>query len=161
MLIPAVFFWQIALALHIIFVVVAFGTVVSFPLLASGAERLDRRSVPLILRLRQLIGRGFVNPGLLVVVLAGVYLASELHQWHYFYVQWGVGVAIVLGGLEGAFVIRQCGKLADIAQRDIDASGDGELTWSEEYTSARTRLDQISVAMAVLVIVTVYIMVVQ
>jgi hypothetical protein len=85
-LIPAVFFWQIALALHIIFVVVAFGTVVTFPLLASGAERLDRSSVPLILRLRQLIGRGFVNPGLLVVVLAGVYLASKLHQWHYFYV---------------------------------------------------------------------------
>ncbi len=161
MLAPAVFFWQIALAVHILFVVVAFGIVVTYPLLAAGAERLDRRSVPLILRLRQLIGRGIVNPGLLVVVIAGVYLASELHQWHYFYVQWGIVVVVVIGALEGAFVLRQSGKLADLAQREIDASDGGDFTWSDEYTSARGRLDQISVAMAVLVILTVFFMVVQ
>ena len=82
MLVPAVFFWQIALAVHVLFVVIAFGIVVSYPLIAIAAERHDPRSAPMILRLRQLIGRSLVNPGLLIVVIAGVYLSSELHQWH-------------------------------------------------------------------------------
>jgi hypothetical protein len=161
LLVPAVFFWQIALAVHIIFVVAAFGIVVSYPLIAIAAERLDPRSVPLVLRLRQLIGRSIINPGLLIVVLAGVYLSANLHQWHAFYVQWGIGAVIVIGALEGAFVIRQSGKLADLAERDIVASGDGEIDWSDDYLTARGRADQVNALMAVIVVVTVFFMVVQ
>jgi hypothetical protein len=161
MLVPAVFFWQVVLAIHVIIVVAAFGAVVAYPLIAIAAERLDRRSAPLLHGVRAVIGRSLVNPGLLVVLAAGIYLASDLHQWHEFYVQWGVAVIVVLGGLEGGFVIRQSGKLAELAQRDIDAAGGGELTWSPEYVSARGRSDQINVVMAVLVLVTVFFMVVQ
>ncbi|HUY58883.1 MAG TPA: hypothetical protein VMV16_04160 [Solirubrobacteraceae bacterium] len=161
MLVPAVFFWQIALAVHVLFVVTAFGIVVSYPLIAIAAERLDPRSAPMMLRLRQLIGRSLVNPGLLIVVIAGVYLASELHQWDEFYVQWGIGAVLVIGGLEGMFVIRRSGKLAELAQRDIDASGVGEVNWSPEYIAARGRADQVNTLMAMLVVVTVFLMVVQ
>jgi hypothetical protein len=161
LLVTAVFFWQIALAVHIIFVVAAFGIVVSYPLVAIAAERLDPRSVPLMLRLRQLIGRSIVNPGLLIVVIAGVYLSSELHQWHAFYVQWGIGAVVVVGALEGGFVIRRSAKLAELAQRDIDGSGVGEIKWSQDYLDARGRADQINALMAVIVVVTVFFMVVQ
>jgi nitrogen fixation/metabolism regulation signal transduction histidine kinase len=161
LLVTAVFFWQVALAVHIIFVVAAFGIVVSYPLIAIAAERLDPRSAPMMLRLRQLMGRSLVNPGLLVVVVAGVYLAAELHQWGEFYVQWGIGAVLVIGGMEGAFVIRQSGKLAELAQRDIDASGVGEVSWSQEYIAARGRADQVNTLMAMLVVVTVFLMVVQ
>jgi hypothetical protein len=161
MLVPAVFFWQVVLAIHVIFVVAAFGAVVSYPVIVLAAERLDLRSAPLLHRVRALLGRSLVNPGLLVVLAAGIYLASDLHQWHQFYVQWGIAVIVILGGLEGGFVIRQSAKLAELAQRDIDAAGGGEPTWSPEYVSARGRSDQINVAMAVLVLVTVFFMVVQ
>ncbi len=161
MLVPAVFFWQIALAVHIIFVVAAFGVVVSYPLIAIAADRLDPSSAPLVLRLRQLIGRSIINPGLLIVVLAGVYLSAKLHQWHAFYVQWGIGAVIVIGALEGGFVIRQSGKLADLAERDIVAAADGEIRWSNDYINARGRADQVNALMAVIVVVTVFFMVVQ
>jgi hypothetical protein len=161
LLVPAVFFWQIALAVHIVFVVAAFGIVVSYPLIAIAADRLDPRSAPMMLRLRQLMGRSLINPGLLIVVIAGVYLSSELHQWHEFYVQWGIGAVLVIGGLEGMFVIRQSGKLAELAQRDIDASGDGEVNWSHEYIAARGRADQVNALMAMIVVVSVFFMVVQ
>jgi len=161
MLVPAVFFWQIALAVHVIFVVAAFGIVVSYPLIAIAAEHLDPRSAPTMLRLRKLMGRSLVNPGLLIVVIAGVYLAADLHQWDEFYVQWGIGAVLVIGGLEGMFVIRQCGKLAQLAQRDIDASAAGEVNWSQEYVAARSRADQVNTLMAMLVVVTVFLMVVQ
>ena len=76
MLVPAVFFWQIALAVHIVFVVAAFGIVVSYPLIAIAADRLDPRSAPMMLRLRQLMGRSLINPGLLLVVIAGEQVLS-------------------------------------------------------------------------------------
>jgi hypothetical protein len=161
MLVPAVFFWQIVLGIHVVFVVAALGALVAYPVIALAAERLDRNSVPLFHRVRQVLGRSLINPGLLVVVLAGIYLATDLHTWHDFYTQWGLGVVIVLGALEGAFVTRQSGRLAELAQSDIDAAAGGEIKWSSDYVSARGRADQVNALMAVLVIVTVFLMVIQ
>jgi hypothetical protein len=161
MLAPAVLFSQVVVAIHVVFVVVAFGALLTYPVIAIAAERLDRRSVPLLHRVRKVIGRSLVNPGMVIVVIAGIYLASDLHDWHEFFVQWGLGAVIVIGALEGAFVIRESGRLADIAQRDIDAAGGGEIKWSEEYVSVRGRADQVNALMAVIVIVTVFLMVVQ
>lgn len=162
MLVPAVYFWQIALAVHIVFVVAAFGLVLVYPFIVIAVERFDRRSIPVLLRARQLLGRSLVNPGLLIVVAAGVYLASEQHQWHEFYVEWGIGAVLVIGALEGAFVVRQSGRLADLAERDITASaGNGQVTWSDDYLAARGRADQVNALLAMLVVVTIFLMVVQ
>lgn len=161
MLVTGAFFWQIVLAIHIAVVVAAFGVLVSYPLVAAAAERVDRRTVPVLLRVRVLIGRSLVNPGLLLVVLAGVYLASDLHQWSQFYVQWGIGAVIVIGALEGAFVIRNSGKLAVLAQRDVDAAGVGDVKWSEDYIATRVWVDRVNALLALIVIITIYVMTVQ
>jgi hypothetical protein len=160
-LVPAIFFWQIALAVHVVFVVAALGLVLAYPFIIVGVERFDRRAVPVVLRVRQLLGRNLVNPGLLLVVAAGVYLASEQHQWHEFYVEWGIGAVVVIGALEGAFVGRQSGRLAELAERDISAAATGDFTWSNEYLAARGRADQVNALLAVLVVVTIFLMVVQ
>lgn len=162
MLVAAVYFWQIALAVHVVFVVAAFGLLLAYPFVAIAVERFDRRAVPAVHQARQLLGRSLVNPGLLIVVIAGVYLAVEEHQWHQFYVQWGIGAVLVIGAIEGAFVIRQSGKLAQLAQRDLDASrSNGQLSWSSDYLAARGRADQVNALLAVLVVVTTFLMVVQ
>ncbi|MDE3134049.1 MAG: hypothetical protein KGL15_08290 [Acidobacteriota bacterium] len=162
MLVPAVYFWQIALAVHVVFVVAAFGLLLAYPFVAIAVERFDRRAVPAVLRARQLLGRSLVNPGLLIVVIAGVYLAAEEHQWHEFYVQWGIGAVLVIGALEGAFVTRESGRLAELAERDVNASrGNGQVAWSRDYLAARSRADQVNALLAVLVVVTIFLMVVQ
>ena len=162
MLAPAVYFWKIALAVHVVFVVAAFGLLLAYPFIVIGVERFDRSAVPVVLRVRQLLGRNLVNPGLVLVVAAGVYLAAEHHQWQEFYVQWGIGAVLVIGGLEGGFVIRQCGKLAELAERDIIASAAAaEVTWSSDYLAARARADQVNALLAVLVVVTIFLMSVQ
>lgn len=161
MLVTGVYFSDIVLAVHVVFVVAAFGVLICYPVIAAAAERIDRRSVPLLLRVRVIIGRSLVNPGLLFVVAAGVYLAAHLGDWGKFYVQWGIGAALVIGALEGMFVIRRSGKLAALAQRDIDASPEGDVVWSDEYLSARTRADQVNALLAMIVVVTVYLMAVK
>lgn len=162
MLAPAVAFWQIALAVHVVFVVAAFGLLLAYPFIVIGVERFDRRAVPALLRVRQLLGRSLVNPGMLIVVIAGVYLAAHGHLWQQFYVQWGIGAVVVIGALEGAFVVKRSGKLADLAERDINASAAGaEFSWSPEYLAARTRADQVNALLAMLVVVTIFLMVVK
>ncbi len=160
-LIPAVYFWQVVLAIHVLFVVLAFGVLVSYPFMLIAAERIDPRSLPTLLRLRRLLGRGLVNPGLLVVVAAGVYLAIHLNAWQDFYVQWGIGAVVVIGALEGALVTRQSATLAALAQRDIDASAGGEIDWSAEYLKLRGRAEQVNALLAIIVVVTIFVMVVQ
>ena len=90
MLVAAVSFPQVVLAIHILAVVIGFGSVFAFPILFAAAARTDPGVTPWLLRARQRLGRYLVNPGLLVVIIAGIYLASKLHQWGNFYVGWGV-----------------------------------------------------------------------
>jgi len=162
LLLPAaVVFWQVILAVHVVFVVSAFGLLLVYPLITIAAERIDRRSLPVILRVRMLLGRSLVNPGLLVVVISGVYLAAQQHQWSDFYVWWGVAAALVIGGLEGALVIRQSATLAELAERDVGLFGAGDGGWSSDYLAARNRADQVNALLAVIVVVTTFLMVVQ
>jgi hypothetical protein len=161
LLIPAVFFWQIILAVHVVFVVAAFGLLLSYPLITMAAERIDRRSLPAILRVRMLLSRSLVNPGLLLVVISGVYLASQQHQWGDFYVWWGIAAALVIGGLEGALVSRQSAGLALLAERDVGLFGSEQGSWSSDYITARGRADQVNALLAVIVVVTTFLMVVQ
>ncbi len=161
MLAPAVAFWQVILALHIVAVVAAFGVTFAYPVIFAVGVRIDRRAIPWFHRVQVQVGRRLLNPALLVVILAGVYLASKLHQWHAFYVQWGIGVALVIGGLEGAFMMPRERKLADLAERDIERAGAGEVTWSAEYEKLGRQVGAVAALMGVLVIVTVYLMTVQ
>jgi hypothetical protein len=117
--------------------------------------------MPWFHRMHVQIGRRLVNPGLLVVVLAGIYLASKLHQWSSFYVQWGIGVALVLGGLEGAFMMPRSRRLAELAEADIERAGGNEVTWSAEYEKLGRQAGTVGALMGLLVIITIYLMTVQ
>jgi hypothetical protein len=159
-LVPAVAFHQIVAAIHVMAVVVAFGVTFSYPLFGVVGSRLDPRALPWFHRMQQTISRRLVAPGLLVVLVAGIYLASDLHKWSHFFVQWGVAVVIVLGGLDGGYMVRQYGKLAEIAGRDIAAAADGEMALSADYTATINRVAIVGAVMNVLVLATIYVMVV-
>ncbi len=158
MLVSAVLFWQVVTAVHVIAVVGAFGFVMAYPFVALSAGRLDARSLPALHRARQQIGRLLVNPGLALVLVSGIYLASDLHYWKQFFAQWGIAMVVVLGGLEGAVVIRQEGKLAELAEAQLAAGPSTVGTLSPQYVRARNLSQRASWVMAVLVIVTIYFM---
>ncbi|MGI8412090.1 MAG: hypothetical protein ACR2LV_04595 [Solirubrobacteraceae bacterium] len=157
MLLTGVAFSQVILAVHILAVVATFGVTFAYPLMALVA-RSDPRTAPGVHRLRMLIGQRLINPGLLVVLLAGIYLASDLHQWKKFYVQWGFAAVVVLGALEGGVMIRGERKLARLADRELGGSSPGGVTWSAEYSALRKRTAAVGGVMSLLVVVTVYLM---
>ena len=75
--------------------------------------------------------------------------------------QWGLAIAVVLGALAGAFFVPRERKLAEFAERDIAAAGDGDVQWSEEYQALRTRVGAVGGLAALLVLITIYFMTVQ
>ncbi len=164
MLVSAVAFSDFILAIHILGVIIGFGSVFAFPVLFAAASRTDPAVLPWLLRARQRVGRYLVNPGLLVILVAGIYLASDEHQWGNFYVGWGIIAVIVLGALEGSLIIKPAAQLATLAERDLAATAvpaGGQrtsATWSPEYTASLRRFTLVGNAMALIVLVTVFLM---
>jgi hypothetical protein len=161
MLIQAVVFWQLVLAVHIVAVVAGFGVVFAYPVFVLAGARLDPRAMPWFHRMQQMVGRRLINPALGVVLIAGIYLASDLHQWKQFYVGWGVVAVVVIGALEGAVMIPGEGRLAELAERDIAAAGDGAVAWSPEYQAQVRRVGAFGALLSLLIVVTVFLMTVQ
>lgn len=164
MIATAATFSDFILAVHILAAVIGFGVVFAFPILFAAAARLEPGVTPWLLRARQRVGRYLVNPGLLVLLLAGIYLATDEHQWSYFYVQWGIAAVIVIGAIEGALMVRQSGRLAGVAERDLAAAGVAagghrvSAQWSREYTRGQRLLNVGGGLIQIIVVLTVFLM---
>ncbi len=141
-------------------VVIAFGVTFAYPIMFAVAARRDPRGLPLLHRIEYTIERMLVNPGLLLVVIAGVYLASKGHYWSDFFVQWGLGAVVVIGALVGSVMIPTSKRAEQIATRDLAAGGDGEaqVELSDEYRALVRRLTRVGTLLSVLVLVTIFFM---
>ena len=157
----AVMFWEVVLAVHIAAIVIAFGVTFAYPVMYAVGMSREKRSMPGFHRIQDSVGKFVISPFLALALLCGIYLASKLHAWSSFYVQWGLAVIIVLGGLGGAFFAPRERKLAELADRDIAAAGEGEVTWSEEYDALRKQVALVGYISNVLVVLTIYFMTAQ
>jgi hypothetical protein len=157
----AVAFYEVVLALHIIAVVFAFGATFAYPVLLGAVAKADPRALPALYRALHAISQRVIMPGLAAVMVFGIYLASHLHLWHTFFVQWGLGVAIVIGAVEGAYLGRRERRLVEVADRDVAAAGDGEVAFSAEHDSLVRRIGGVGALMDLLVLLTIYFMATQ
>jgi hypothetical protein len=155
---PAASLFEVVLAIHIMAVVVAFGVTFAYPIMFAVAARHDPRSVPLVHRIEYTVERMLINPGLLLVLLAGIYLASKGHYWSDFFVQWGLAAVVVIGALVGAVMIPTAKRAEIAAARDVAAAGDGEIVLGEEYRALLRRLTAVGTLLSLLVLVTILFM---
>ncbi len=158
---PAASTFEIVLALHVMAVVIAFGVTFAYPIMFAVGAKAQPRSLPVLHRIEYSTERWLVNPGLLVVFVAGIYLASESHQWSAFFVQWGFAAVFVIGALVGAVMIPSAKKAEQAAERDIAAAGDGEVVLGEEYQRLVRRLSRVGAGLSLLVLLTILFMVVK
>src|ERR1700727_518384 len=97
MLTYAARFTDYVLAFHILGVVIAFGATFAYPVIFASARRADPSVMPWLFSVMQRIDRFIVNPGLTLVLVAGIVLASKFHLWSEFFVQWGLAAVVVIG----------------------------------------------------------------
>jgi hypothetical protein len=154
----AVAFSDVVLAVHIMAVVIAFGATFAYPVLLGVVGKADSRALPALYRALHAISVRVIGPGLAVVVIAGIYLASDLHMWSEFFVQWGLGVAIVIGAVEGMFLSPNEKRLVQVAERDLAAAGEGSVTFSAEHDALVRRIGAVGATMDLLILLTILFM---
>ena len=156
---PAVQFYEVVLALHILAVVFAFGATFAYPVLLGAVTKADTRALPALYRALHAISQRVIMPGVAAILVFGIYLASHLHLWSTFFVQWGLGVVIVIGAVEGAYLGPREKRLIEVAERDVAAAGDGEVTFGAEHDSLVRQVGIVGALMDLLVVITIYFMV--
>jgi hypothetical protein len=158
-MILAVSAYDVVMAVHIMAVVIAFGWTFSIPVWYLVAAKQDPRSLPTLHKIEFTIFRYVLNPVLGVVLGAGIYLASDGHHWSEFFVQWGVAVIVILGGLAGGVLMPGSRRAEAAARRDLGSwDGTGDFAPGTEYQGIINRLNIVGSLASVLVLVTILFM---
>ena len=146
--------YKFALFLHILAVVLAFGPTFGYALFFSVVPQ-HPRATPAILAGIQKTDRYLVNPGMIVLLLAGIYLLAD-GPWKTSDAFIGVGflAILVLFGLQHGFFQPKVREARALAERDLKA-GD---TLSAEFTALGDRIGKVGTLAGLIVVVTIFFM---
>ena len=162
MTLASIEFYDVVLFLHAAAVLLAFGPTFGYAFFQGFAERFFPRSIPNVMRTFGTVDRFLVIPGMLVILAAGVYLVLEgPWDWEDTFVSVGLTGIVVLLVLQFAVLGRIERTLAELAERDIAASGSGDVELSDEYWAASKRSAIWGSLAGVLVLVILFFMVVK
>ena len=123
----AIVFYDVVLSVHIVAVVVAFGVTFTYPLIYAVAAHSDWPQRAALHGVQQRISRRYISFGLLAVVLAGVYLASDRDLWGEPWVAGPMVIAILIGGIGGGYLGPRETRLAEIAGAGGDEAAYGKV----------------------------------
>jgi hypothetical protein len=123
----AIVFYDVVLFVHIVAVVVAFGVTFTYPLIYAVAGHSDWPQRAGLHSVQQRVSRNYVSFGLLVVVLAGAYLASDRSLWGEPWVAGPMVIAILIGGIGGGYLGPREHRLAEIAGAGTDQAAYGKV----------------------------------
>ncbi|HET6509446.1 MAG TPA: DUF2269 family protein [Baekduia sp.] len=150
----AITFYGVVLAVHIMAVVVAFGFAFAFPAFMPWARRTHPEAMPVIHELTGRLGRFVMAPAMVLVLAAGVYLASKADVWSETWVSVPLLILIVIGALSGMVFAPSDRKLAELARRDLAAGGE----LSAEYDALFRRVAFFGLILIALVLIAIFFM---
>lgn len=148
--------YKIALFLHILAMVLAFGPTFGYGFFFSVAPQYPR-AVPAILSGIQRIDRYLVTPGMVVVLLAGIYLivaSDDAWDSSEVFITVGYLAIFALFALQHAFFVPQTRKAKELADRDLE-KGD-EL--SPEFEALSQKIGQVGGIAGLIVVVAIFFM---
>src|SRR5688572_3955181 len=124
--------YEVGVFVHILAVVVGIGPTYAYPIVLAWAERFAPQAVPAVYAALRRCDRLLVTPGLVIVLLAGLYAVSEAkikvsESW----VSLGIVTVLVLLGMTHAYFGPRWERGIELAERDLKAGGE----LSEEFRS--------------------------
>ncbi len=156
----AVAVYDVAVAVHIMAVVAAFGLPLAYPLLVPYARRHHPRAMPAIHDIQHRFNNRITAIGTVVILLVGSYLASDRDYWGEVWVIVPFVILLVIGGVGGAIVVPATKKLAEFSKRDLsraDSPGD-TVTFSDEYEAEFARYLRAEQFLGALVLIAIFFM---
>jgi uncharacterized membrane protein len=153
----AVQFYDVVLSIHILAVVVAFGVVFAYPVIDAQIKRASPEQLPMLHRLHLVLAQRVVTPAMVVVLVAGIYLAADRDLFSKVWVSVPLVILFVLFGLTGAILTPTDRRLAELAERDLKAGGG----LSPEYDEQANRANLFGGIALLLVVVAIFFMTVK
>jgi hypothetical protein len=160
----AVTSYVVVQAVHVMAVVAAYGLPMAYPMLLPYLRRRHPRAMPGVHDVQYRLNQRLTGPGTVIILAAGVYMASKHDLWSEAWVAVPVAIMAVIVVLGGGYVVPASRKMARLSRADVDASG-GEagagasVTWSAEYDRVWGRYLAAETLLGVLVLVAVFFMV--
>jgi uncharacterized membrane protein len=156
----AVTSYDFSVFLHITAVVIGFGATFAESITFPVAMMQDRRHLPYVHRLQRSINSWFTGPAMLIILATGFYQVAD-HDLDLgdFWLSSALTIVIVLGAILGGYLIPEDRRLQAMAERDIAASGAGEVKLSDEYMRRSRREGIVGGLTGLLIVVAIYLMV--
>jgi hypothetical protein len=120
-MIASVTFYSVVVWLHVVGVVVAFGSVFAYPLVQSALGRAG--ALQAFHSTQVVVWSRVVTPAMVIVLLAGVYLASDADAWSEAWVSGGFVGMVLLFAIAGMATgwERRAAELAPAGGAEYDA----------------------------------------
>jgi uncharacterized membrane protein len=146
--------YKVALFLHVLAVVVAFGPTFAYALFSTVSQKYPR-ATPALIEGIQRTDRYLVIPGMVILFLAGIYLQID-GDWgqEEAFINVGFLAILLLFGLQIAFFTPQVRKARSIAERDLKAGDD----LSEEYVDIAQKIGKVGSLAGLIVVITIFFM---
>lgn len=144
----ALVFYDVVKWLHITAVVAAFGPLFAYPVLLAGAARLPVAQRAVLHRAQIEVSKKITGPVIAVILLAGIYLATDRDLWSEIYVGASFLLLLVIAGLGATVLRRGEERLVELA----DAGDEGG------YARALPTLRLWTLLTIALVVLTIYLM---
>ena len=153
----AVQFYDVSVFVHVSAVVVGFGATFAESIMFPVAMKVGRQHLPYVHRLQLAINQRFAAPALLLIIITGIYQTADRWEFSDFWISATFLIAIILGGLSGAYFIPSDRKLAPMVERDLAESGEP----SDAYLAQAKRQGMFGALAGVLVLAAIFLMVVK
>jgi len=156
MVTATVTFYSVVVFFHIAAVVIGFGPTFAYGAYIANAQREGGQAIPLIGRTIVFWDRTVNTAAMTLILLTGIYLASDgPYGTGSFFISWGFVAIILLFALTHAFFIPKTKQAVELAERDL-AAPDSKL--SAELEALSGQLAKVGIAAGLLVILTIYVM---
>lgn len=134
------FYWCVVF-IHVMAVVIGFGSTFAYPVLLGAARRRHPRSLPYLLGTMDRLGKAVIGPSSLLILISGIYLVAEgPYEASATFVQVAAPILIALIFIGPLYFGRTEARLAEVAARDVGAASGDEVALSEELETGLRRL---------------------
>lgn len=112
----AVRFFDVVLWIHITAVVIAFGALFAYPIFLAVNAHAPMAQRATLHRAQIAFSKRVTGPMIGLILLAGIYLASDAHVWPEFWLIAAVVLLFVIAGLGGTVLRRSEERLLELAE---------------------------------------------
>jgi len=148
-------FYDISVFVHVASVVVGFGATFAESIMFPVAMKAGKQHLPYVHRLQLAINQRLAAPALLLIIITGVYQTSDRWEFSDFWISATFLIALILGGMNGAYFIPSDRRLAPMVERDLADGGEP----SQGYLAQARRQGMVGALAGVLVLVAIFLMV--